>query len=338
VLLDVRGLTSSFFLRDRVVRAVEDVTFGVSERESLGIVGESGSGKTATLMSILRLLPPPGRIVAGEIEFRGKELLRLSGDAMRRIRGNEMALVPQNPMAALNPLFSIEWQLREALTSHRQLSADEARERIVEALLLAGIPDPRRQLGRYPHEFSGGMRQRILIAMATLNDPSLMLADEPTTALDTTMQAKVLDLMAELVERSGMALLMITHNMGVVARICDRVLVMYAGQIVESGTAAELFADPLHPYTRELLLATPRLGERRAAPRRLQEAPAASIGCAFRLRCPLAETRCAELPALLDVDGERSVRCWVAQRAVGITGEPAVEAIAARSGPADGEQ
>lgn len=329
MLLEVRGLTSSFFLRGRVVRAVENVSLDVSERESVGIVGESGSGKTATLTSILRLLPPPGRIVAGEIEFEGRDLLGVPDEEMRRIRGGAMALVPQNPMAALNPLFTIEWQLREALASHRSISAGEARERIVEALRLAGIPDPPRQLTRYPHEFSGGMRQRILIAMATLNDPALMLADEPTTALDTTMQAKVLDLMAELVERSSMALLIITHNMGVVARICDRVLVMYAGRIVETGTAAELFAEPLHPYTRELLLATPRLGERRVSGGGTQDAPAAETGCAFRLRCPLAEAACSEVPGLADLGDGRSVRCWVAQRSLGVSGSPEGEVAAA---------
>jgi oligopeptide/dipeptide ABC transporter ATP-binding protein len=327
VLLDVEGLTSSFFLRDHVVRAVREVSFGVGDRESVGIVGESGSGKSATLMSVLRLLPPPGQIESGRIEFAGVDVRELSDEAVRRLRGNAMALVPQNPMAALNPLFTIEWQLREALTSHQELTSGDARERIVAALDLAGIPDSANQLDRYPHEFSGGMRQRILIAMATLNQPRLMLADEPTTALDTTMQAKVLDLMAELVESSGMSLLIITHNMGVVARICDRVLVMYAGRIVESGSAAALFAEPLHPYTRELLLATPRLGERRSSAGRGQDAPPAATGCAFRERCPLAEPKCRELPPLVGVGSDRAVRCWVAQRAAGVN----VEAVAHRS-------
>ena len=318
MLLTVDNLTSRFFLREGVVHAVEDVSFAVDKGEAVGIVGESGSGKTATLMSLLRLLPSPGRIVGGRVELDGQEILTMEDEPLRRLRGRQMAYVPQNPMAALNPLFTIEWQLREALTSHGNISKSEARDRIVEALGVAGIPDPRSQMHRYPHEFSGGMRQRVLIAMAILNSPALLLADEPTTALDTTMQAKVLALMQGLVERLGTALLLITHNMGVVASICERVLVMYAGEVVETGSVADVFRAPLHPYSRQLLEATPRLGERRA---RMQAVPTTAsapgtrpVGCSFRSRCPLAEEQCTNHPELLAVGTGRSVRCWVAQR------------------------
>jgi len=318
VLLAVNNLTSRFYLRDGVVNAVEDISFAVEKGESLGIVGESGSGKTVTVMSLLRLLPKPGKVVGGQILLEGKDILEMPEEELRRIRGKQLAFVPQNPMAALNPLFTIEWQLREALTSHESISPRDAGERIVEALHVAGIPDPRSQMHRYPHEFSGGMRQRVLIAMAILNRPALLLADEPTTALDTTMQAKVLELMSGLVESFGMAVLLITHNMGVVAAMCERVIVMYAGQIVETGTVAELFREPLHPYSRQLLLATPRLGERRVRPERAASLPptvaSTLAGCSFRLRCPLAEAKCIEDPALLEVGTGRSVRCWVTQR------------------------
>ncbi len=304
-----------------MVNAVEDVSFALEKGESVGMVGESGSGKTATVMSLLRLLPPPGRVVGGRVDLEGTDLLALPDEELRRIRGKQVAFVPQNPMAALNPLFTVEWQLREALSSHAKIPTHEARDRIVDALHVAGIPDPRSQMQRYPHEFSGGMRQRVLIAMAILNTPALLLADEPTTALDTTMQAKVLDLLAGLVERFGMAILIITHNMGVVAAMCERVIVMYAGQVVETGTVDAMFSDPLHPYTRQLLLATPRLGERRARVELIETAPtrpaARSSGCAFRPRCPLAEEQCAEEPRLLELDKGRSVRCWVTQREFG---------------------
>jgi oligopeptide/dipeptide ABC transporter ATP-binding protein len=318
MLLTVDNLTSRFYLRDGVVNAVEDVSFALEKGESVGIVGESGSGKTATVMSLLRLLPAPGRVVGGRVDLGGKDVLALPEEELRRIRGNQMAYVPQNPMAALNPLFTIEWQLREALSSHARISKSEAQDRIVDALTVAGIPDARSQMHRYPHEFSGGMRQRVLIAMAILNTPALLLADEPTTALDTTMQARVLDLLAGLVERFGMAVLLITHNMGVVAAMCERVIVMYAGQVVETGTVAAVFREPLHPYSQQLLLATPRLGVRRVrgelAKTAVSTPTSRPSGCAFRSRCPLAEEQCANDPELLELKSGRSVRCWVRQR------------------------
>jgi oligopeptide/dipeptide ABC transporter ATP-binding protein len=256
--------------------------------------------------------------VGGSVDLEGRDVLALPEEELRRIRGKQMAYVPQNPMAALNPLFTIEWQLREALSSHVRISKREAQDRIVAALDVAGIPDARSQMHRYPHEFSGGMRQRVLIAMAILNEPTLLLADEPTTALDTTMQAKVLGLLAGLVEHFGMAILLITHNMGVVAAMCERVIVMDAGQVVETGTVAAVFRDPLHPYSRQLLDATPRLGARRARVELSETVVAAQnarpSGCAFRSRCPWAEEQCANDPELLELEQGRSVRCWVTQR------------------------
>jgi len=318
VLLSVENLTSRFFLPTGVVHAVEQVSFDLRQGESLGIVGESGSGKTATVMSLLRLLPAPGRIVGGSVRFEERELLELEEEEIRRIRGVRMALIPQNPGSALNPVLTIGWQLREALESHQDLSRSEADARIVEVLHLAGIPEPESQLERYPHEFSGGMKQRILIAMGVLNHPALLIADEPTTALDTTTQAKVLELMSDLVDSFGMALLIITHNMGVIASVCDRVAVMYDGRIVEEGSAVDLFRAPLHPYTDLLLKSTPRLDRRRSEPEvvgaRRSTSVGEPIGCAFRERCPIAEEKCAEAPPIVRVAETRSVRCWVAQR------------------------
>jgi len=318
MLLSVENLTSRFFLPTGVVHAVEQVSFDLRQGESLGIVGESGSGKTATVMSLLRLLPAPGRIVGGSVRFEERELLEWEEEEIRRLRGVRMALIPQNPGSALNPVLTIGWQLREALESHQDISRSEADARIVEVLHLAGIPEPGSQLERYPHEFSGGMKQRILIAMGVLNHPALLIADEPTTALDTTTQAKVLELMSDLVDSFGMALLIITHNMGVIASVCDRVAVMYDGQIVEEGSAVDLFRAPLHPYTDLLLKSTPRLDRRRSAPEvggaRRSMSVGAPIGCAFRDRCPIAEEQCVEAPPIVRVTETRSVRCWVAQR------------------------
>ena len=320
MLLSVENLTSRFYLPAGAVHAVERVSFELDSGQSLGVVGESGSGKTAMVTSVLRLLPSPGRIVDGNVTFEGQELLGLTEGEIRRIRGGRMALIPQNPGSALNPVLTIGWQLREALRMHQSLSRSAAEERIVEVLHLAGIPDPRHQLDRYPHEFSGGMKQRILIAMGLLNHPALLIADEPTTALDTTMQAKVLELMSDLVDSFEMALLLITHNMGVVASVCDRVAVMYAGQIVEAGPASDLFRAPLHPYTKLLLRSTPRLDHRRLGLPAIEGKPPNLVGppsgCSFRDRCPLAEAKCEEQPPRIEVSEGRFVQCWVAQRNV----------------------
>ncbi len=319
LLLSVENLTSRFFLPTGVVHAVERVSFDLRPGESLGIVGESGCGKTATVMSLLRLLPPPGRInVGGRVTFEERELLELE-EEMRRIRGVRMALVPQNPGSALNPVLTIGWQLLEALETHQDLPRREAEERIVEGLHLAGIPEPARQLERYPHEFSGGMKQRILIAMGVLNHPALLIADEPTTALDTTTQAKVLELMSDLVDSFGMALLIITHNMGVIAECsatgspsCTTVRSSKkAGRRPLPGAAAPVHGSPAQVDATPRPTARGAGGPRRAAKHRGTREP---IGCAFRERCPIAEEKCAEAPPMLRVAETRSVRCWVAQR------------------------
>ena len=283
-------------------------------------MGESGSGKTATIMSILRLLPPSARTLEGSVELEGQQLLTLSDEEMRRLRGRRVSLVPQNPLSALNPVLTVGWQLFEAIKAHDDgLGSTNARERIIEALRSTGIATPEQQLDRYPHEFSGGMRQRILIAMAILNDPALLLADEPTTALDTTTQAQILEVIKRLITERDMGLLLITHDMGVVANVADRVAVMHTGEIVETGSVTDVFDDPLHPYTRMLLASSP--GWRRAklglaSHRVLRSQPPTPGECPYRPRCPDAVDACAIHPALTVVGhrgGWRRVRCWVAQ-------------------------
>ena len=265
-LLDVRDLTTRFVLsQSNVVSAVERVSLRVNRGETLALVGESGSGKSATVMSILRLLPPTGRIVAGSVALEGRNLLELGDEDMRRCRGRLIGLVPQDPFSALNPVLTVGRQLFEALRAHNPtISRSSARSRSVDALSATGLREPAAQLNRYPHEFSGGMRQRILIAMAIINNPTLLLADEPTTALDTTTQAQILALLAELVSARDMGMLLITHDIGVVASIAERVAVMHSGEIVETGTSEAVFAKPRHPYTRVLLAAAP--GWRGTAP------------------------------------------------------------------------
>jgi oligopeptide/dipeptide ABC transporter ATP-binding protein len=283
------------------------------------LVGESGSGKTATAMSILGLLPPAARTLEGSVELEGRELLSLSGEEMRRLRGEKIALVPQNPLAALNPVLTIGWQLWEAIKSHDDTAVEEtARERIIAALSSTGIAEPEQQLRRYPHEFSGGTRQRILIAMAIVNNPALLLADEPTTALDTTTQAQILEVMRKLIGERNMGMLLITHDMGVVANIADRVAVMYAGEIVEAGSADEIFEEPLHPYTEMLWTASPGWRgprARRERPETSPREPRVQGECSFRSRCPVARQECRVHPALTAIDNRpgRMARCWVAQ-------------------------
>ena len=259
--LQVRQLTTRFHTPHGAVTAVDGVSFRVGRGETLGLVGESGSGKSVTAMSILRLVSPPGRIEAGTVEMNGTDLLRLDEEAMRRRRGTEVGMVFQNPMTALNPVYSVGWQMREALRAHGR--EQDATALIQRALADVGMPDPVRQAASFPHQMSGGMRQRVVIAMGMLNEPHLLIADEPTTALDVTIQAQVLDLMKRLTHDHGTALLLITHNMGVIAKMCDRVAVMYAGEIVEEAPVDELFAHARHPYTQGLLRSIPA---RRPAP------------------------------------------------------------------------
>ena len=320
-LLEVRNLKTHFVTRSGVVRAVDDVSWDVGESETVALVGESGCGKSVSALSIMRLVAgPSGQIVGGQILFKGRDLLRLSEEEMRHVRGREIGMVFQEPMTSLNPVLTIGRQLTEGLEIHLGLSPAAAQRRAAELLGMVGIPDPERRLPQYPHQFSGGMRQRMMIAMALSCNPSLILADEPTTALDVTIQAQILELMKDLSRRFGVALLIITHNLGVVARYADRVNVMYAGRIIERGTARELYANPRHPYTLGLLRSVPRLDEPRRArldpiegqPPDLTRLPA---GCAFTPRCAFSVDRCrVEVPPLRPVNGAGHVSaCWEAE-------------------------
>jgi ABC-type dipeptide/oligopeptide/nickel transport system ATPase component len=258
-LLEVRNLETRFFTDDGVVDAVNDVSFEVQPRETLGIVGESGSGKSVTALSILRLISKPGRITAGQILYRGRNLLELTEREMREIRGNDISMIFQEPMTSLDPLYTVGNQIMEAVHLHQNLEGEAARRAAIAALDSVGIPEPERRVDGYPHQMSGGMRQRVMIAIALSCNPELLIADEPTTALDVTIQARILDLLKELRQTREMALLLITHNMGLVAEMCDRVIVMHGGRIVESAPVDELFKQPAHPYTRGLLRSIPTL-------------------------------------------------------------------------------
>ena len=321
-LLDVQSLQTQFSTSGGVVRAVDGVSWDVQEGETVALVGESGCGKSVSALSVMRLVSAPaGRIVGGRILFKGRDLLTLSEEEMRKLRGREIAMIFQEPMTSLNPVLTIGRQLTEGLEIHLGLDAAAARGRAAELLAMVGIPDPERRLPQYPHQFSGGMRQRMMIAMALACNPSLILADEPTTALDVTIQAQILELLKDLSRRLGVAMLIITHNLGVVARYADRVNVMYAGRIVERGTARELYANPRHPYTLGLLKSVPRLDIPRrqrldpidGQPPDLTRLPA---GCAFGPRCAFRVERCGvEAPALTPIDGPGHVAaCWEAER------------------------
>ncbi len=319
-LLEVDGLRTHFFTRDGVVRAVDGVSFAVNPGETLALVGESGCGKSVTSLSILRLIAsPPGRIVSGSLRFAGRDLLSLSEAEMRTIRGNEIAMIFQEPMTSLNPVLTIGRQIAETLRLHRGLSRAAALERAVAMLKLVNMPEAERRVTQYPHQISGGMRQRVMIAMALACDPRLLIADEPTTALDVTIQAQILDLMRKLKERTGSAIVLITHDLGVVAEMAQRVVVMYAGRKVEEAPVAELFATPRHPYTQGLLHSIPHLGASRGArPRRLSEIPGlvpslreAIDGCIFAPRCAYATDRCRrEYPPLEQKSAGHVVACW----------------------------
>ena len=315
-LLQVEDLRTWFHTDEGTAKAVDGVSFGLAEQETLGIVGESGCGKSVTALSILRLIPnPPGRVEGGSVRFQGRDLLALSEKEMRRIRGNEIAMIFQEPMTSLNPVYTIGEQISEVLRLHRGLSRGGAEERAVEMLRRVRIPDPEQRVEEYPHQLSGGQRQRVMIAMALACDPALLIADEPTTALDVTVQAQILELIAELRRQSNMALILITHDMGVIAGLCDRVMVMYAGRVVEAAPVRELFHDPQHPYTAGLLRSMPRLDEVMhdrlttisGQPPNLQRLPA---GCAFRTRCDRRIEVCAaEVPPLRAIAEERSKAC-----------------------------
>jgi len=315
-LLEVNDLATYFFTADGVVKAVDGVSYHVDERETIAIVGESGSGKSVSALSVMRLVAsPPGRVVHGEIKFEGNDLLKLSDSEMRSIRGNEIAMVFQEPMTSLNPVLTIGYQLTEALQLHLDMSRKEANDRAANLLEMVGIPDSARRLKDYPHQFSGGMRQRVMIALAVSCNPRLIIADEPTTALDVTIQAQVLEVMKDLANEFGTAIVIITHNLGVVARYAERVIVMYAGRIIESGTAAEVYHDPQHPYTLGLLKSVPRLDEDRpdkleaieGLPPLVVDLPDA---CAFAPRCPYVIDKCHEkMPELLEIKPAHWARC-----------------------------
>jgi oligopeptide/dipeptide ABC transporter ATP-binding protein len=324
-LLQIEGLATHFFTSAGTIRAVDGISYDVGQGETVAIVGESGSGKSVSALSILRLVSePPGRIVAGSIRFAGRDLVTLSQEEIRKVRGKDIAMVFQEPMTSLNPVLTIGRQLTETLQQHLRMSREQAVGRAIELLGMVGISDPERRLRQYPHHFSGGMRQRVMIAMALCCEPRLIIADEPTTALDVTIQAQILELMKELTRRLGVALIIITHNLGIVARYADRVNVMYAGKIIESASAQEIYHRPRHPYTLALLRSVPRMDQpRRARLDPVQGQPPdlwrLDPGCAFRPRCGFAGMRCAShIPALEPVDSpDHLAACWEVPRLAG---------------------
>jgi len=315
-LLEVRGLKTRFSLEEGPVLAVDDVSFSLPPGGTLGVVGESGCGKSVTALSIMRLVPdPPGRVVAGEIRFKGRDLLALPEQEMRRIRGNQISMVFQEPMTSLNPVYTVGEQIGEAVRLHQRLDRKQARARAVEMLRQVGIPAPEQRVDAYPHQLSGGMRQRVMIAMALACNPELVIADEPTTALDVTIQAQILDLLKRLQAERGMAVMLITHDLGVVAESCDAVVVMYAGRVVEQAPVRALFRQPAHPYTAGLLRSIPSFQDVQggAAGARLKTIPgmvpslrSLPVGCRFRDRCERALEVCAKVdpPLELKRDGQ----------------------------------
>jgi len=316
-LLQVKDLKTYFYTDAGIVKAVDGVSYALSEGETLGLVGESGCGKSVSALSILRLIAyPPGKIVGGEIFFEGKNILKASEEEIREIRGNQIAMIFQEPMTSLNPVLTIGLQIGEALELHRNMNKKEAREEILRLLKMVGIPDPERRIDDYPHQFSGGMRQRVMIAMALSCNPKLLIADEPTTAVDVTIQAQLLEVVKELTSRLGTAVILITHNLGVVARHVNRMAVMYAGRIVEQGPAAEVYAHPQHPYTIGLLASVPRLDQPRkerlvpidGQPPNLISLPP---GCSFVPRCSYRMEICSkERPELRSVADRHFTACW----------------------------
>ena len=316
-LLEVKDLQTHFFTMDGVVRAVDGVSYDLEEGETLGLVGESGCGKSVSALSLMRLIPDaPGKIVNGEVYLDGEDILKIGMDEMRNVRGAKMSMVFQEPMTSLNPVLTVERQLTETLQLHKGMGKAESRREGVDLLSRVGIPDPEQRIKQYPHQFSGGMRQRVMIAMALSCNPRLIIADEPTTALDVTIQAQILELMKSLTSEFGVALIVITHNLGVVARYADRVNIMYAGKIIERGTAREIYSNPRHPYTVGLLRSVPRLDlPRRARLDPIEGQPPDLVrlpqGCAFRARCRWAIDKCAtDTPILEEVDSTHWSACW----------------------------
>ena len=316
--LDVRHLSTSFFTDDGEVKAVRDVSFQLYEGETLGIVGESGCGKSVTVLSVMGLVQRPGKIVGGEIFFKDRDLTKLGREELREIRGRDMAMIFQDPLSSLNPVLRVGFQIDEAMRAHDVIPRDQVGRRGVDLLTQVRVPDAPRRIRDYPHQFSGGMRQRAMIAMGLSNKPEVIIADEPTTALDVTVQAQILELLRDLNQQTGASIILITHNLGVVAGLCKRVIVMYAGQIVEEGTADEIFDNPQHPYTWSLLRSMPRIdSDRRERLRSIEGLPPDLIapppGCKFNPRCPFRIERCfIDDPPLESVGtGGQRAACWV---------------------------
>ncbi|TFE31565.1 ABC transporter ATP-binding protein [Cohnella luojiensis] len=317
-ILDVQNLSVSFAVYGGEVQAVRDVSFDVKEGEAVAIVGESGSGKSVTAQTIMRLIQtPPGKIKKGKVFLDGQDLMSLSEKEMQKVRGNKIGMIFQDPMTSLNPTMTVGKQIMEGLIQHQSLSGAKANERVLELLTLVGIPNPETRINQYPHQFSGGMRQRVMIAIALACTPALLIADEPTTALDVTIQAQILTLMKDLQEKTKTSIILITHDLGIVADICDRVIVMYAGQIVETGTKHEIFSNPQHPYTKGLLKSLPRLDQAKdeplipifGTPPDLIKPPQ---GCGFCSRCDSAMRICeTEIPEQTKISDTQSVRCWL---------------------------
>jgi oligopeptide/dipeptide ABC transporter ATP-binding protein len=322
-LLQVQDLHTQFFTSRGVVRAVDGVTFHVDAGETLGVVGESGCGKTMTALSILRLVPDPGRITSGRILFRGKDVTKMTDEEIREFRGNDVAMIFQDPMTSLNPVTKIGAQIEEAMTAHERFTERLARSRVVELLKRVRVPAADSRVKDYPHQFSGGMRQRAMIAMGLSNEPALLIADEPTTALDVTVQAQIIQLMKQLNRELGTAMMLITHNMALVASLCQRIVVMYAGRVVEEGPVDQIFKSPQHPYTWSLLRSVPRVDEARkdrlvsikGLPPDLSHMPP---GCKFHPRCPFVIDKCKvdPEPELGSVGVDQIARCWVLMRHV----------------------
>jgi peptide/nickel transport system ATP-binding protein len=317
-LLDIQGLTTHFFTRAGVIKAVDDLSFRLQKGRVLGLVGESGCGKTVTALSILNLVPYPGKIVSGKVLFEGRDLLTLSPREIRTVRGARISMIFQEPMTALNPVFTVGKQIAEVLTSHQDLTKKQAVNAAVTLLSSVGIPSPEKRVNEYPHQLSGGMRQRVMIAMAIACKPSLILADEPTTALDVTIQAHILELLGKIQAEMGMAMILVTHDLGLIAERAHEVAVMYAGRIVEQAETRELFANPQHPYTRGLMASIPKQGEARKT--RLTTIPGTvprlydlPKDCAFSPRCDLKTSKCEVMPELKEVKPRHLVRCWEAR-------------------------
>jgi oligopeptide/dipeptide ABC transporter ATP-binding protein len=314
-LLEIKGLKTHFFTQDGTVKAVDGVTFQIGHGQTLGVVGESGCGKSITSLSVMRLIERPGRIVAGEINLNGEDLLKRSDEEIRDIRGDQVSMIFQEPMTSLNPVFTCGEQISESVQQHTAASSREGFDRAVEMLSLVGIPDAKRRAREYPHQLSGGMRQRVMIAMALSTDPDLLIADEPTTALDVTIQAQILEVMRDLRQKNRMAIMLITHDLGVVAEMADEVVVMYAGKVVERGDVKTIFGSPHHPYTQGLLHSIPRLDERvdrlEVIKGTVPSPYNLPTGCLFKRRCPFRMPICDTAPPYRQLSDDHYSRCWL---------------------------